>query len=73
MLSEEKENKQISISSSLKASYRSPLMMQKQAHNLSYVKGKFIKSWGFKKVERLQIFWKEIQQNIFSIDLQLKT
>ena len=55
MLSEEKENKQISISSSLKASYRSPLMMQKQAHNLSYVKGKFIKSSGFKKVERLQI------------------
>ena len=39
-MSEEKENKQISISSSHKPSYRSPLTMQKQAHNLPYVRGK---------------------------------
>ena len=38
--SEEKENKQIAICTSLKSSYRSPLMMQKQTHCLSYVKGK---------------------------------
>ena len=61
-MSEEKENKQISISSSHKPSYRSPLTMQKQANNLPYVRYVRGKSRSVKRcndLDTLKNYWIE--------------
>ena len=71
--SEEKENKQISISSSHKPSYRSPLTMQKQANNLPYVRGKSRSVKRCNDLDTLKNYWikKHNTRNVCENKIQL--